>query len=223
MMAKFAFMSVRVLAMPVLLAVAVLCGGCYNFYAVKEGQLYRAAQPLEEDLSAMIEAHGIRSVLRLNGGSPGAFWYDEGQRAASNAGVAFYQVGMSAGRFPTRDELTRLWKVFESAEYPLLIHCREGSDRTGLAAAIWILRDGGGVEEAREQLRFFPYGHTGLFGTGSLRVVISMFEPWHGLMSFGEWAMTVYEQPEPGSDAVGLVAAQRRLAKEHGTKAAAGP
>lgn len=188
---------------------AVTLGGCYNFHAVSEGRVYRAAQPMEEDLSAMIKSHGIRTVLRLNGSREGQFWYDEGVRAAETTGATFIQVGMSANRFPTRDELVNVWAVLDGAEYPLLVHCREGADRTGLVSAMSVLHDGGSMADARDQLKFLPYGHASMFGTESMGRVLDMYEPWFGVLSFGDWAATVYEQPVKGTTSDVLVPVQR--------------
>ena len=38
---------------------------------------------------------------------------------------------------PTREALLELWDTFENGEYPMLVHCKAGADRTGGAVAIW--------------------------------------------------------------------------------------
>lgn len=200
--------------LPMVLAAAVL-GGCYNFHTVKEDRLYRAAQPMKEDLTAMVRHHNIRTVFRLNGYSAGQFWYDEGAEAAKECGVNFVQIGISATRFPTRTELVMIWEVLETAEYPMLIHCREGADRTGLVAAMSVLCDGGSMAEARDQLRMIPYGHMAMFGTESIDHTLDMYEPWFGVLTFGEWAARYYEQPAKGSDPGPLVEAQKKLLAGH--------
>ena len=37
-------------------------------------------------------------------------------------------------RFPTKAELLKLWEVFETVKYPVLVHCRAGADRAGMAS-----------------------------------------------------------------------------------------
>lgn len=49
-------------------------------------------------------------------------------------------------------QLHTLIETFDSAEYPILIHCQWGAERTGLASAfVELLRPGSTVEDARRQ------------------------------------------------------------------------
>ena len=58
---------------------------------------------------------------------------------ARDQGLEFYDLPMSACRRPTRRELLVLLDLFEHCRYPLLIHCKSGSDRTGLASALYLM------------------------------------------------------------------------------------
>jgi len=49
-----------------------------------------------------------------------------------------------------------------------------------------------GADLTREQLDLIPYWHTGYFGTEKMDRVLDEYEPWHGRMSFGRWARSLY-------------------------------
>lgn len=130
-----------------------------NIHTVAPGRLYRSAQLDGEALTRIVHADGIKAVLNLRGAHPGMPWYDGEMRVAARLGVRHYDLTMSANREPDRATLHRLVEILRTAPKPLLVHCKEGADRSGLAAAIYELAlDGRNVQEAGEQLSF-RYGH----------------------------------------------------------------
>lgn len=139
-----------------------------NVHEVAGGQVYRSAQLDAADLRALVAGHGIRAVLNLRGANPGQDWY-EAELAASRAlGVAHYDLGISARHPPTPAQLAEIVELLRSAPKPLLIHCKAGADRSGLAAALYrfAVADEPAAEAAGElSLRYahFPYlfNHTG--------------------------------------------------------------
>ncbi len=59
---------------------------------------------------------------------------------------------MSSCVWMSRAQLRTLIETFDSAEYPILIHCQWGAERTGLASAFAeLLRPGSTLEDARRQ------------------------------------------------------------------------
>ncbi|MHC5065575.1 MAG: protein-tyrosine phosphatase family protein [Planctomycetota bacterium] len=177
------------------LALALFLCSCLNFHAVEEGKLYRSAQPSAEELDEIIDKYDIQTLLFLRIGGEGREGYDTSSGAAEKAGVDFVWRRMSARRFPSAEELLGLWETFENAEYPMLLHCRGGSDRSGLASAIYFLHEHDDLEAAKEQLAFWPYMHTGLIGTFKLRQVLDMYEPYHGVIPFPRWVRDHYNPP----------------------------
>ena len=74
-------------------------------------------------------------------------------------GPAHYDLGLSADKKPSRDTIDQLISIFKVAPRPILIHCKAGSDRPGLVAAIWkVIVDGESKGLAAEQLSI-RYGH----------------------------------------------------------------
>ena len=66
---------------------------------------------------------------------------------------------MSANSIPSKENLLKLLSLYYEAPRPILIHCQGGADRTGEAAALWVLTQmGQSKHEALKQLAL-KYGH----------------------------------------------------------------
>lgn len=129
-----------------------------NFHAIVEGEAYRSAQPSGADLVEWTRANGIKSVVNLRGSHPGTPWYDDEVATAAALGLAHYDFGMSASKGLTQAEATSLVALLRDVPKPVLIHCKAGSDRTGLASALY-LAGSGGSEDAAEQQISLRFGH----------------------------------------------------------------
>lgn len=148
-----------------------------NFGVIDPGRAYRSAQPTA-GLPKLIQERGLASILNLRGGSPADPWYADEVRAARAVGVDFYDFPMNATRRPTRSELLVLVDFFGRCRYPLLIHCKRGSDRTGLATAIYrMVVQGSGPGEALSSFTV-GYGHVPLFGTRHLHEPFEEYAAW---------------------------------------------
>jgi protein tyrosine/serine phosphatase len=124
----------------------------YNFGAVQPGRLYRSGQMPATALARTIREYRIKTVLNLRGPNPDSSWYSPEREASLAAGATQVDIPMSSCLWMTRDQLKTLIETLDSAEYPMLIHCAWGSERTGLASAFAeLLRPGSRLEEARAQ------------------------------------------------------------------------
>lgn len=185
---------------------------CTGFHAVRDGEIYRCPQPGEDDLARWIERYDIRTVVCLRGDGDAS----APSRRAAAVLAQFESVPMSATRAPQPGTLLRLWDLFDHAERPILLHCRAGVDRTGLASALAVLHDTGDLAQARSQLALVPYGHLGMFGTQAMDEVLDAYAPHHGTMSFPDWVKDVYAAAfaaRPGAPASGEAAAQSATAR----------
>lgn len=166
--------------------------GCLNFHVVEDGKVYRSAQPSRAQLAGIIEEQGIKTVLFLRKSDPGDLSFEISYQTTIDAGAAFIRYPLSAHRYPSQKQLLDLWKIFATAEYPLLLHCRGGADRAGLASAVYILQAHGDVDAACEQLAFWPYRHTGLLGSFKLGHIFELYRPYAEQISFPRWVRDHY-------------------------------
>ena len=173
------------------LCLTALClsGSCTGFREGAPG-LFRSPQPREELLIQRIEDHGIRTVVSMRGGRHARM----SERAAQQAGAVFHQVPISAKRPVPPDALLQLWQLAERAERPLMVHCRAGVDRTGLAMAVFVLHDTGDLAEARAQLDLIPYGHLRAFGTEEMDRVLELYAQREDALPFPDWVERDYRR-----------------------------
>jgi protein tyrosine phosphatase (PTP) superfamily phosphohydrolase (DUF442 family) len=177
-----------------------------NLGIVDPGRVIRSAQPTTQ-LPQWIRAHQLRSILNLRGGSPADAWYDAEVKTARAAHVAFYDLPLSATRRPSRRDLLRLIDTINACPYPLLIHCKSGADRTGLATAVYLMIQRG--ESPERALRAFSleHGHIPLGGPEHLHEPIDEYAAWlaarelpHTPERFRDWVKTSYEPAERSPD-----------------------
>jgi protein tyrosine phosphatase (PTP) superfamily phosphohydrolase (DUF442 family) len=123
-----------------------------NFHTVRPGRVFRSGQMRAGDLANKIRTHAIRTVLNLRGSHPEDAWYRAERSAVLAAGVTEVDMALSSCEWMSRDQLRMLMRVLETCEYPVLIHCWRGSERTGLVSALTeLLRPEGTLDDARSQ------------------------------------------------------------------------
>lgn len=198
-------LAIRLPSWRLLLATAGLFTGCGlgefdgyapltvfdNFRVIEDRRAYRCAQLDAESLSLVFDTYGIRTVINLRGENEGVGWYDNERAAAEKAGVTLVSIRMSAGELPPRGELLKLYDAFQTAQYPILIHCQSGADRTGAASAIWRMVVRGDSREAAMTELSPLYGHFEA-AHPEMDQLVRMFQPDR------EWIENVYPvNPSP--------------------------
>ena len=139
---------------------------------------YRSAQLSPIQLEQIIHQLGIRTVVNLRGCCGPNDWYLQECRATHRAEVSQEDVSFSAGRLPPVEEVRYLLRVLDRSEYPVLFHCRQGADRTGLAAVIYLLLyTDTPLAKARRQLGL-RYGHVALGRTVFIDRFFELYEEW---------------------------------------------
>jgi len=174
-----------------------------NFAIVDEGRLYRCAQP-RAGLPSLLADRRIASVLNLRGGSPKDDYYRDEVAAVEAAGAAFYDLPMGATRRPGRRELLAILDVLGRGPYPILIHCKSGSDRTGLADALYRLSIKGEPPEAALAGFSIWRGHVPLLGPEHLHEPIAEYAGYlksagleHSPSRFRAWVEALYRDDAP--------------------------
>ncbi|MEA3536487.1 dual specificity protein phosphatase family protein [Rhizobium sp. CC-YZS058] len=167
------------------LATVMVAGGIYlaelqetgNFHEVIPGELYRSAQPTAEEIRDYAARYGIRTVLNLRGADNSA-WYKAETEAAAAEKIEHIDFRLSPTKRVTPDTMRRLVALMKAAPKPILIHCRSGSDRTGLASVLYLHEVAGVDEETAEKQLSIYYGH---FSIPFLSQAYAMDESWEDL------------------------------------------
>jgi hypothetical protein len=174
-----------------------------NFHVVVPGRVYRSAQQSGPGLEQLIRTYGIRTVINLRGCCAPWPWYLDECRATAHRDVNQEDICFSSARLPSAPELRRLIDVLDHTEYPVLLHCRRGADRTGLASTlVLLLQTDVSLDEARRQLS--PrYGHVAVGPPAFLDRFFDLYTDWlraegltHSRAAFHRWATEGYQPGE---------------------------
>jgi len=133
-------------------------------------QMYRSAQPSPRDIRNWAN-QGLKTIINLRGlrnneRQPG-YWHLERQ-ACRAAGIEMVDLRAYSREAPKPEFLLKIDELFQTLQYPALMHCKSGADRAGLGGFLYkFLKLGQPLEEAREQLSL-KYGHIKSGKTGVL-------------------------------------------------------
>ena len=110
----------------------------HNFHSILSGQLYRSAQMQGDSLANAIRDNGIKTIVNLRGENAGSDWYQSEMSTAKQMGVRHYDFSLSASREVSDKEMEAIIATIDRAPKPVLIHCKNGADRSGLVGALYL-------------------------------------------------------------------------------------
>ncbi len=165
----------------------------HNFEKVSDG-VYRSNHPDHRRFQAYADM-GVKTILNLRGVAKQPHYLFE-EESCARLGLKLVTVGMSARQAPKAKQLIAVLDAFETMERPFLIHCKSGADRTGLAAAIYLMvHEGASVAEARKQLSF-RYLHIRRSSTGVLDHFLDVYAARNAQspIAIADWIRTEYDR-----------------------------
>lgn len=100
-----------------------------------DAKVVRTNQPSPRQL-AWWKEQGIRTVINLRGPRDEPYYWLE-KDACQNLGLTLVDAPLDSRDAPTVERVEHAKRIFETIEYPVLIHCKSGADRVGLMAALY--------------------------------------------------------------------------------------
>jgi len=165
-----------------------------NQYQMAPG-VWRSNQPTLRRLRRLRDRHGLKTVLNLRGEDVFAHYLFL-REACEALGLTLVNVKLNATKAPTRERLVNLIEAFDAVEKPVLIHCKSGSDRTGLAAVLWMmLKEGESLHEARRHLSF-RYLHIRNSAAGVIDDILDLYAARNAKapIPIDQWIRTEYDR-----------------------------
>ncbi len=166
-----------------------------NWAEVIPGKVYRSNHLPPWHLARAIRVHGLRSVVNLRGEKP------NGSTALSRAvaerlGVEHHFMAFESRGAPHRERVLRFAELYGSLRFPVLLHCKSGADRAGLAAGLALLFEGREIGAAQRELslRFLHFGRS---KTGILDAFFARYAAEAaGRKSFLDWVREDYREED---------------------------
>jgi uncharacterized protein (TIGR01244 family) len=129
-------------------------------------RMYRSAQLAPYQIAALAR-RGIKTIVNLRGARDcGSYLLQK--EACARHGITLIDYPLSSRDAPRKTDMRKLQEIFARIEYPALMHCKSGSDRAGLGAALFLaIAENRPIAEAMRQLHV-KYGHLKHAKTGVL-------------------------------------------------------
>jgi len=175
-----------------------------NWHVIVPQELYRSAQLTEPELQTVVNRFGIKTIINLRSKCPWESWYRDEVGVSKQHNMTQVDLNFSAFLPPAPQELKKLWDALETAPRPILIHCRRGSDRTGLASSLALLHDDDAAPAATSMQQLSKRaGHLGLGRVEVMGEVLEMYKDWlddhqlpHQKTNLMQWMLNEY-RPGP--------------------------
>ena len=156
-------------------------------------KLWRSAQPTPGQIKKIAQ-DGVKTIINLRGNRLCGSYLLE-QKACKRLDLKLVDFQVRSRAAPSKQEIRDAAALFQSIEYPVLMHCKSGADRAGLMSVLYsIFVLGQPVEEAKQQLNW-KYGHIRQADTGILDYFFERYleDNARRPMAFLDWVDTVYD------------------------------
>jgi protein tyrosine/serine phosphatase len=165
-----------------------------NFHWIEPRVMARSNQPSPEHL-ARYAAQGFKTVLNFRGKSDTGYYQLE-KEACDRYGMALIDLRLRSREPPSKESIHRVKQIFETIQYPALMHCKSGADRAGVAAVLYKhFKMGLPISAAVEQLSL-KYLHVKQGKTGMIDYFFETFleETKESGKPFMQWVDEDYDQ-----------------------------
>ncbi|HSW11473.1 MAG TPA: sulfur transferase domain-containing protein, partial [Solimonas sp.] len=154
------------------------------------------SHPLPSQLRAAAK-FGIRTIINLRGVDPNIASNRLSWEACERYGLRLVHFPLFSRQAPTREEILGINELFKQVEKPVLLHCKSGADRAGLASALYLmLQADESVEVALRQLSLLRFGHIRQAKAGILDHFFECYRQHHEQHGtpFEEWVRRHYSR-----------------------------
>ncbi len=164
-----------------------------NAATVVPGKVYRANHPAPFRLARLARRVGARSLVNLRGhrrcGSDAL-----SRDAAARLGLTHVDMAFESRGAPHRERILRFAALYRELAFPVLMHCKSGADRAGLASGLAMLFEGGTATEALRQMSW-RHGHFRRSRTGILDAFFLRYRTdAEGRLPFLDWVRDEYDE-----------------------------
>ncbi len=157
------------------------------------GDMSRENQPSPKRIAQLAKT-GIQTIINLRAESPKGFYLLE-KEACEQHGIKLVDFRVYSRDVHSSEKIRAAKDLFEAIEYPAMMHCKSGADRTGFMGVLYRhFHMGDSIEQAMEQLSF-KYLHVKAGKTGMLDFFFNDYLAYakDNDISFMDWVETIYD------------------------------
>ncbi|GBR44309.1 tyrosine-protein phosphatase [Neokomagataea thailandica] len=170
-----------------------------NLSAVVPGKVWRCNHPTPARLRSLQRRLGIKTLVNLRGhrkcGSDAL-----SRRASARLGLEHLDMAFESRGAPHRDRILRFAEMYRGITFPMLMHCKSGADRAGLASGLVLMFEGGTADDALNQLHW-RFGHFNRSRTGILDAFFLRYKAEaEGRIPFLDWVRDEYDEDRLRAD-----------------------
>ena len=115
--------------------------------------MFRSAQP-SPSMLIKFKKKGIKTIINLRGERDNSINFVE-KKICNKINLDLIEFKILSRAAPTKDQILQARDLFKKINYPALMHCKSGADRTGIMASLYLIfHKKKNVKDAMKQLSF---------------------------------------------------------------------
>lgn len=109
-------------------------------------EIYTSSQPSIKKMEKFISKYKIKTVINLRGKNKKE-WFSKEKEMLQQSKVELFNIKLSANRVIPRYEILKIFDFYDNLKYPVLIHCRQGFDRSYFFLTLLMKLEGKEIEK----------------------------------------------------------------------------
>ena len=166
---------------------------CYHNFHKIDDNVYRSNMPTPRRIKNYSDI-GIKTIVNLRGVRKDGGWLLENE-ACEKHNIKLIDFRARSRAAPEKEMIFSADKLFQSIEYPVLIHCKSGADRAGIMCALYQLTYGKKIPSIAKLQLSWKFLHIKWAKTGVLGSFVEGFETEYkkNNIKFIEWVKKNYD------------------------------
>jgi len=141
-----------------------------NFHQVAPG-VYRSAQLYYYNFPKFYKKYHFKTILNLRGKHTDKKWWIYENNFCKEHNITLINFGISDKQIQSIQKMKQIIKIIKNTKKPVLIHCKAGADRTGLATALYLYSI---KDKNYSDMISLKYGHFPYLGSPTKAMDISL-------------------------------------------------
>ena len=135
-----------------------------NFHKVSSN-IFRSGQLYSFNFPYYYNKYKFKTILNLRGAHNDKSWYKYEKNFAKEHNITLIDFGIDDKEVQSISIMNKIINIIQNAKKPILIHCKAGADRTGLATSLYLYYK---HDKDYKNMLSLKYGHFPYFGSRTI-------------------------------------------------------